>query len=358
MLPSYSWLYSVGKDEPILSVPHTMVCGGAIKLTSQSLSYGKWFLDFTLDPKQEFLDNKLSFDFRNVTGQSDVSTVNILPSLLDESLTQSFTARFMTESFQERGWDFIAHMGLPYKKDSFCQLNFFREGSQFSPLTISESSLGFSVDIKAGLNVNFNSISKLGDAVGDYDAVNKRTLVKALNQVRFTSDFTSDVIKFANSNLPNQPYISYIGNDGALAVSSSRRLKHSIRRFHPRGGYLDRLENINLYRYGLLNPSSESDDLATKEKKFLKSTEQHLGLLSEEVAEFLPECVDDLDFISYNLLDIPVHLDKKSLTKARRSYVEAYNKKRGNIKSIKTYNLLCFLIGCVKELQDKFNLIK
>lgn len=146
---------------------------------------------------------------------------------------------------------------------------------------------------------------------------------------------------------------SYIGWDGNLYVSSSKKKKYSIRKKSHKD-YLARLNKLNIYSYGLKCRINDEDDDKVKERKYFKNKKLNIGLLSEEVKEVFDNCVD---------LYKPIEIDKgnsvdfnkvtnKYKPKDETNYISNRNAKK-EVLNINYNNLLCYTILAIQELSNK-----
>ncbi|NDB86192.1 MAG: hypothetical protein EB127_26375 [Alphaproteobacteria bacterium] len=77
-------------------------------------------------------------------------------------------------------------------------------------------------------------------------------------------------------------YVAYINSSGQI-VPCSKEKKHSIRKKEHKD-YLQRLNKLNIYSYGLKYQINNSDSAKKRMRKQLKMNELQIGVIAEEVA--------------------------------------------------------------------------
>lgn len=125
-------------------------------------------------------------------------------------------------------------------------------------------------------------------------------------------------------------YVAYINGSGQF-ISSSKEQKHSLQRKEHKD-YLDRLNQLNVYSYGLKYDILEDDSPQKKERKARKANEIQVGLIAEEVLEFFD-----------NATNVYKPLDETQQTNHKHTPSLAIN-----------YNkLLCYTILAIQELTNR-----
>lgn len=125
-------------------------------------------------------------------------------------------------------------------------------------------------------------------------------------------------------------YVAYINGSGQF-ISSSKEQKHSLQRKEHKD-YLDRLNQLNVYSYGLRYDILEDDSPQKKERKARKANELQVGLIAEEVLELFD-----------NATNVYKQLDETQQTNHTHmpSLAINYNK------------LLCYTILAIQELTNR-----
>lgn len=125
-------------------------------------------------------------------------------------------------------------------------------------------------------------------------------------------------------------YVAYINGSGQF-ISSSKEQKHSLQRKEHKD-YLDRLNQLNVYSYGLKYDILEDDSPQKKERKARKANELQVGLIAEEVLELFD-----------NATNVYKSLDETQQTNHTHTPSLAIN-----------YNkLLCYTILAIQELTNR-----
>ena len=125
-------------------------------------------------------------------------------------------------------------------------------------------------------------------------------------------------------------YVAYINGSGQF-ISSSKEQKHSLQRKEHKN-YLDRLNQLNVYSYGLKYDILEDDSPQKKERKARKANELQVGLIAEEVLELFD-----------NATNVYKPLDETQQTNHTHTPSLAIN-----------YNkLLCYTILAIQELTNR-----
>lgn len=126
-------------------------------------------------------------------------------------------------------------------------------------------------------------------------------------------------------------YVAYINGSGQF-ISSSKEQKHSLRKKEHKD-YLDRLNRLNVYSYGLKYPIAAEDSPQKKDRKARKANELQVGLIAEEVLELFD-----------NATNVYKALDGTQPTSLAHTPSLAIN-----------YNkLLCYTILALQELTGRF----
>lgn len=131
-------------------------------------------------------------------------------------------------------------------------------------------------------------------------------------------------------------YVAYINSAGDLIKSSSQHKKHSLRRKQHKD-YLERLNQLNIYSYGLNYELAEEDSQPKRQRKQEKSTQLHVGVLAEEVL---------------GLFDNATNIDKR---------LEGFETPQGRHSPFLGVNfnvLLCYTILALQELSQQVEGLK
>lgn len=177
--------------------------------------------------------------------------------------------------------------------------------------------------------------------------------------IQFMQNFNNLGIIFSDSDFDtSSSYQSYISSSGSLVVASSETKKHSIRK-KPLKNYLERLNKLDVYSYALSCPVEDKDEQATKDRKFYKNKQLHVGLISEQVKELFDNCVD-----IFKTIGIDKNNEKrfKELTANHTPAVTeeemmALKNKEKDIYGINYNALLCYTILAVQELDKKVEML-
>ena len=130
-------------------------------------------------------------------------------------------------------------------------------------------------------------------------------------------------------------YVAYINSSGQI-VPCSKDKKHSIRKKEHKD-YLQRLNKLNIYSYGLKYQINNSDSAKKRMRKQLKMNELQIGVIAEEVAEIFDNATN---------LYKPLDLSKKEKPSHIPSLGVNYN------------TLLCYAILAIQELTGKVNILE
>jgi hypothetical protein len=175
--------------------------------------------------------------------------------------------------------------------------------------------------------------------------------------IQFIQNFNSLGIIFSDYDYDtSSSYQSYIGANGQLYVSSSKEKKYSIREKR-NNNYLDRVRKLKVYSYALKCEINSKDEKDSKDRKYYKNKQLHVGLLSEEVKELFDNCVDIYKSIA---VDTDNEKDFVKITKKHDpsipedEYIKQKEEKR-DIYAINYNALMCYLILAVQELADRFD---
>lgn len=125
-------------------------------------------------------------------------------------------------------------------------------------------------------------------------------------------------------------YVAYINGSGQF-VPCSREKKHSILKKEPKD-YLERLNRLNIYSYGLKYEILKSDSPKKKARKQRKMNELQVGVMAEEVLELFD-----------NATNIYKPLDASLKTPTSHTPSLAIN----------SHVLLCYTILAVQELTQR-----
>ncbi len=130
-------------------------------------------------------------------------------------------------------------------------------------------------------------------------------------------------------------YVAYINGSGQF-ISSSKEQKHSLRKKEHKD-YLERLNRLTVYSYGLKYPIAAEDSPQKKDRKARKANALQVGLIAEEVLELFD-----------NATNVYKPLDGTQPTSLSHTPSLAIN-----------YNtLLCYTILALQELTGRFSLLE
>lgn len=130
-------------------------------------------------------------------------------------------------------------------------------------------------------------------------------------------------------------YVSYINGSGTYVVSS-RDKKHSIRKKEHKD-YLDRLNRLNIYSYGLKFEINKNDSDKKRNRKQIKMNELQVGVIAEEVLELFDNATNQYKPLDDSQKAIPSHTPSLGIN---------YN------------TLLCYTILAIQELTNKVELLE
>jgi len=130
-------------------------------------------------------------------------------------------------------------------------------------------------------------------------------------------------------------YVAYINSSGQI-VSSSKEKKHSIRKKEHKD-YLQRLNKLNIYSYGLKYQINKNDSTKEKSRKQIKMNELQIGVIAEEVAEIFDNATN---------LYKPLDESKKARPAHTPSLGVNYN------------TIICYTILAVQELAKKVEFLE
>ena len=130
-------------------------------------------------------------------------------------------------------------------------------------------------------------------------------------------------------------YVAYINSSGQI-VPCSKDKKHSIRKKELKD-YLQRLNKLNIYSYGLKYQINNSDSAKKRMRKQLKMNELQIGVIAEEVAEIFDNATN---------LYKPLDLSKKEKPAHIPSLGVNYN------------TILCYAILAIQELTRKVDILE
>ncbi len=153
---------------------------------------------------------------------------------------------------------------------------------------------------------------------------------------------------------PATTYQSYITANGTLVTSSSEKRKHSLRAKQHKN-YLERLNQLNVYSYGLRVPVLPSDDHKRKSRKYYKNRHLHVGLLAEEVEALFDNATDGvklLDITGENRKDLKTLTGNYRPSESEPDYIARKNALRHSA-GIRYDTLLCYTILAVQELTQR-----
>ncbi len=163
-------------------------------------------------------------------------------------------------------------------------------------------------------------------------------------------------------------YQSYINAGGSLIVSSSKKLKYSIREKKNKN-YLERLKKVKVYSYAMRYDIDNNKEINDKKlnRLFYKNKRLNIGLVAEEIGEIFENMTDKEKLINIDDDNID---DFKNLTKDKKPTItddEYLNEKNNNKPHTSiNYNVVCcYLIKCFHEqininekLEDENKLLK
>lgn len=153
---------------------------------------------------------------------------------------------------------------------------------------------------------------------------------------------------------PATTYQSYISANGTLVTSSSQKRKHSLRAKQHKD-YLERLNQLNVYSYGLRVPILPSDDHKRKSRKYYKNRHLHVGLLAEEVEALFDNATDGvklLDITWGNRKDLKTLTGNYRPSESEPDYIARKNAQRHS-PGIRYDTLFCYMILAVQELTQR-----
>ena len=130
-------------------------------------------------------------------------------------------------------------------------------------------------------------------------------------------------------------YVAYINSSGQI-VPCSKDKKHSIRKKEHKD-YLQRLNKLSLYSYGLKYQINKSDSAKKRIRKQIKMNELQVGVIAEEVAEIFDNATNQYK---------PLDLSKKEKPSHTPSLGVNYN------------TILCYTILAVQELTKKVEVLE
>ena len=136
-------------------------------------------------------------------------------------------------------------------------------------------------------------------------------------------------------NASMSSYVAYINSSGQI-VPCSKEKKHSIRKKEHKD-YLQRLNKLNIYSYGLKYQINNSDSAKKRMRKQLKMNELQIGVIAEEVAEIFDNATN---------LYKPLDLSKKEKPAHIPSLGVNYN------------TILCYAILAIQELTRKVDILE
>jgi hypothetical protein len=179
--------------------------------------------------------------------------------------------------------------------------------------------------------------------------------------IQLIQPFTDLGVIFTDEDLTiSTSWQSYISSSGSLVTSSSRKIKHSIRK-KTHKNYLERLNKLNVYSYALKVPIEDGDSENRKTRKYFKNKRLHVGLISEEVLELFDNCTDNfktIDFDNSNIKEIQKSVKNYVPTVEEEEYINNKNNERGEVVGIKYDSLLCYTILAMQELTQKVELLE
>ena len=266
-------------------------------------------------------------------------TNNSLRMIIDSSgnITQYDLTKFSSSNDNPCAWFFGTSLGAPFYGSMYIRPN---------ALYLSNIGRYTYGNLRSMCFDSWNSSGAQGSAIvlnGQYIQ-----LIQNFNTLGIIfSDYDYDT---------SSSYQSYIGANGQLYVSSSKEKKYSIREKR-NNNYLDRIRKLKVYSYALKCEINSKDKKDSKDRKYYKNKQLHVGLLSEEVKELFDNCVDIYKSIA---VDTDNEKDFVKITKKHDPSIpeDEYIKQKEEKKDIYAINynaLMCYLILAVQELADRFD---
>ena len=199
-------------------------------------------------------------------------------------------------------------------------------------------------------------------AIFETNALNETaSIVMNGDYIQLIQPFTDLGVIFTDEDLTiSTSWQSYISSDGSLVRSSSKKIKHSIRKKSHKN-YLERLNKLNVYSYALKVPIEDGDSENKKTRKYFKNKRLYVGLISEEVLELFDNCTDNfktIDFDNSNIKEIQKSVKNYVPTVEEEEYINNKNNERGEVVGIKYDSLLCYTILAIQELTQKVELLE
>jgi hypothetical protein len=136
-------------------------------------------------------------------------------------------------------------------------------------------------------------------------------------------------------NDPQTTYVGYIDNSG-FHTSCSKDRKHSIRKKQHKN-YLERLNKLSIYSYGLKYQVNPYDSDKKKKRKIRKMNELQVGVIAEEVAEIFDNATNQYKPLNKSINERPP--DNPSL-------------------AVNYNTLLCYSILAIQELAKKVEFLE
>ena len=146
-------------------------------------------------------------------------------------------------------------------------------------------------------------------------------------------------------------YASYINSSGNLIVSSSKKLKYSIREKKNKN-YLERLKKVKVYSYAMKCNIDNDKDINEKKlnRMIYKNRKLNIGLIADEISDIFENMTDKEKLIN---LDNDNINDYNELIKEKKPTInedEYLNEKNNKPHTSINYNVVCcYLIKCFHE---------
>lgn len=224
------------------------------------------------------------------------------------------------------------------------------------------------IELITTINSNFltlrgaNVRGSKNSAIFETNALNETaSIVMNGDYIQLIQPFTDLGVIFTDEDLTiSTSWQSYISSNGSLVTSSSKKIKHSIRK-KAHKNYLERLNKLNVYSYALKVPIEDGDSENKKTRKYFKNKRLHVGLISEEVLELFDNCTDNfktIDFDNSNIKEIQKSVKNYVPTVEEEEYINNKNNERREVVGIKYDSLLCYTILAMQELTQKVELLE
>lgn len=176
--------------------------------------------------------------------------------------------------------------------------------------------------------------------------------------IQFCSTFDNYGIIFSDSDSNTQnTFLSYIDDLGKLKQNSSEARKYSIHK-KENIGYLDRINQLNIYSYAYKYPIDKNDKEKTKNRKYYKNLKMQVGFIAEEVESIFDNAVNKPKLINIsseynNTEDFNNLVNGHTPSITTDDFLESQQPKPPML-SIDYDVLLCYTVLALQELTKKF----